>query len=100
MVATRLPKAARPFVDEVCRFLFLPCSYLLETPERALPILMNCAGPMIVRRVFGPATELPDGTIVDHGWIAEAVIYTAFGRVPDLGEIVRCWNGEPVEDQR
>ena len=100
MVGTKLPDTARPSVEAVCRFLFRPCDYLPDQSEHALPILMNSAGPMIVRRVFGPPTELPDGTIVDHGWIAEAAIYTAFGRVPDLGEVVRCWNGEPVGKQR
>lgn len=99
LIGSKLPLAARPFVEPVCAFLFLPCTHLHEAPERALPLLMNCAGPMIVRRVFGAPTELPDGTIIDHGWIAEAAIYTAFGRVPDLGEVVRCWSGEPVGEK-
>jgi hypothetical protein len=36
---------------------------------------------------------------VDFGWIAEAAIFTAFGRIPDLGEVVRCWAEEPVQQK-
>lgn len=52
---------------------------------------------MIVRQVFGPPRELSNSVIVDYAWIAEAAIFTAFGRIPDLGEIVRCWSSEPTK---
>jgi hypothetical protein len=73
--------------------------YLGDDAELALPILMNAAGPMIVRRVFGPPRSLEDSRFVDFGWIAEAAIFTAFGRIPDLGEVVRCWAEEPVQQK-
>jgi hypothetical protein len=99
-ICGRLPGAARPAVEEVCAFLFTPLEFLTDDKERALPILMNCAGPMIVRRAFGPPRPLEGGGMADFGWIAEAAIFTAFGRIPDLGEIVRCWRSEPVKPAR
>ena len=95
-IAARLGEADRVALDEVCAFLFEPLTY----DERALPVLMNCAGPMIVRRVFGPPAHGPSGAMVDYGLIAEAAIFTAFGRIPDLAEIVRCWTAEPVASGR
>lgn len=94
-IATKLPDGVAPAARAVCAFLFRPCAFLCEAPMRALPLLMNCVGPMIVRRVFGPPVEVANGGVIDHGWIAEAAIYTAFGRIPDLGEVVRCWRAEP-----
>ncbi|TFL16576.1 DUF6915 family protein [Jannaschia formosa] len=99
-VLPRLTGGAEPMVASVCAFLFRPCAFLPERPRAALPLLMNCAGPMIVRRVFGPPVELDDGGVADPGWIAEAAIYTAFGRIPDLGEVVRCWRAEPTGDDQ
>lgn len=96
LVARRLPPSARTSIEQVCELLFLPLRYLPVESDRALPLLMNCAGPMIVRHMMGPPAELTDGTIVDYGWIAEAAIFTAFGRIPDLGEVVRCWTAEPT----
>ncbi len=98
-VSGRLPEAAEPAINEVCRFLFSPLEYLGDDADLALPILMNAAGPMIVRRVFGPPRSLEDSRFVDFGWIAEAAIFTAFGRIPDLGEVVRCWAEEPVQQK-
>jgi hypothetical protein len=98
-VAGRMADTARPAIEAVCSFLFEPLKYLDEDRQCALPLLMNSAGPMIVRRVFGPAKRVSGGGIVDFAWIAEAAIYTAFGRIPDLGEIVRCWVAEPTGPQ-
>ncbi|NJM82588.1 MAG: hypothetical protein HC844_08865 [Tabrizicola sp.] len=96
-VAGRMPDAARPAIDAVCDFLFSPLGYLSGNSDDALPLLMNCAGPMIVRRVFGPPRPGATGGMIDYGWIAEAAIFTVYGRIPDLGEIVRCWTAEPVK---
>mgnify|MGYP000079152621 CR=1 FL=1 len=96
-IAGRMPKETREAIDEVCSFLFLPLQYLPSNGLQALPILMNSAGPMIVRQVFGPPQEISDGIIVDYAWIAEAAIFTSFARIPDLGEIVRCWSSEPTK---
>lgn len=98
-VAGRQPGVLEPSITEVCRFLFSPLEFLSHDAHLALPILMNAAGPMIVRRVFGPPRKLDGTRFVDFGWIAEAAIFTAFGRVPDLGEVVRCWADEPVRQK-
>ena len=96
LVCSGLPSTDPQIVREVCRFLFRPCAFVNGEPLRALPVLMNAAGPMIVRHVFGPPREAADGTVVDHALIAEAAIHTAFGRISDLHEVVRCVTGEPV----
>jgi hypothetical protein len=96
-VAGRMPDAARPAIDAVCEFLFSPLNYLTRNSELALPLLMNCAGPMIVRRVFGPPRQYKTEGMIDFAWIAEAAIFTVYGRIPDLGEVVRCWSAEPVK---
>lgn len=101
MVGARHPEWTREAVRKVCEFLFSPTLFLPSQPERALPLFMNAVGPLIVRRVFGPPEPPEDGkTVVDYGWIAEAVIYTVFGRIPDLGDVVRCWTAEPVRALR
>ena len=96
LVRSGLPSTDPRIVREVCRFLFRPCAFVHGEPLRASPLLMNAAGPMIVRHVFGPPREAADGTVVDHALIAEAAIHTAFGRISDLHEVVRCVTGEPV----
>jgi hypothetical protein len=96
-VAGRMPKGARHAIDDVCSFLFKPLQYLSFDSNCALPLLMNSAGPMIVRHVFGPPKEISGSDVIDYAWIAEAAIFTAFGRIPDLGEVVRCWSSEPTK---
>jgi len=96
-IAGRLPKELRECIDDVCSFLFLPLQHVPSIGLQALPILMNSAGPMIVRQVFGPPKEISSGIVVDFAWIAEAAIFTSFGRIPDLGEIVKCWPSEPTK---
>ncbi|MFK7876615.1 MAG: hypothetical protein AB8B71_12685 [Paracoccaceae bacterium] len=96
-VTGRTSEALRPAIGDVCSFLFQPIRYLSFDSHHALPLLMNSAGPMIVRYIFGPPTEIPDGTMVDYAWIAEAAIFTSFGRIPDLSEIVTCWSDEPTK---
>lgn len=97
LVAPRLSNSAHGAVLDVCELLFLPNRYLPEHEQTALALFMNSVGPMLVRRIFGPPSAVGD-TIVDHAWIAEAVIFTVFGRIPDLGEITRCWTAEPTAD--
>lgn len=104
LVGNRVPHDARGEIDRVCELLFLPVGFLVDCyassippAERGLPILMNSVGPMIARHVFGPPRTIASSkVVVDYGWLAEAVIFTVYGRIPDLGEIVRCWNGEPT----
>ena len=99
MVADRLHPTQHHAVEDVCVLLFAPRDFYPADPERALPVLMNTIGPVIARRVFGPpsVTEGEGRRIVtDWAWIAEAVIMTCFGRIPDLSEIVSSVRSEPV----
>ncbi|MEJ5220143.1 hypothetical protein WG622_17950 [Cognatishimia sp. D5M38] len=98
-VSGRLSQSAHPEANAVCEFLFSPTTYLSADPLRALSLMMNSCGPMIVRKVFGKPRTMPDGKIVDFGWIAEAAIFTAFGRIPDLREIIDCWDFEPTRKE-
>ncbi|MCY4180900.1 MAG: hypothetical protein OXD48_11635 [Litoreibacter sp.] len=88
LVSRKLPEDAYDSVLEVCAFLYLPSTFVDAELEHSLPVFMNAAGPMLVRRVFGPPCSLSDSVIVDFGWIAEAIIFTLFGRIPDLSEVV------------
>lgn len=97
LVAGSLPDALHEDVLEVCQLMFLPTRYLPENEALALPVLMNAVGPLLVRRVFGPPVIKGD-SVVDYAWIAEAIIYTVFGRIPDLHEVVKCWSGEPITE--
>lgn len=104
LVAGRVAKDMKGAIDRVCNLLFAPPRFLAKCsesltppPERGLPILMNSVGPMIARKVFGPPEPIGlHQTVVDYGWLAEAIIFTVYGRIPDLGEIVRCWRTEPT----
>jgi len=101
LVNTRQPSALHGEVARVCDLLFLPGQFLDHSAERGWPIFMNSMGPRLARRIFGPPTSVDQGNIVvDHAAIAEAVIYTAFGRIPDLGEVVRCFTGEPTRERQ
>jgi hypothetical protein len=60
---------------------------------RALAILCNSIGPLIVRRVLGPPRAVPgaaSGTkVFDPAWAAEAAIVWLMGRrIPPFAEIV------------
>ena len=98
MIAARVPGGCRDAVGDVAGFLFRPMDLVPAQPDRALCVLMNAAGLAVTRRVFGPPEERRvDGraVVIDWGWIAEAVIFTTYGRILDLGEVVRCWPREP-----
>ena len=98
MIANRLPAGCRAAVAAVAAFLFRPMDLVPTQPDRAPCVLMNAAGLAVTRRVFGPPVERRvDGRVVmiDWGWIAEAVMFTTYGRILDLGEVVRCWPREP-----
>ncbi len=103
LVCGRLDPVCRPVVEAVTELMFLPPRYVPEHPEKSLAVLMNAASPAIVRQVFGPPMELSAGNrrvMADPAWIAEAVIVTTYGRIPDLGEVVRCWTAEPGAPDR
>lgn len=101
LVTNRLHPGARPDVGAVYDLLTLPADYFPPNPDAALCILMNSFGPALARRVFGPPAErIRDSqqTIVDWGWIAEAVIFTLFGTITDMSTIARFCEREPGED--
>lgn len=97
-VSTEFPPEHADAVRRTVDLLFRTYDHLppaAAADPRPLSLLMNCVGPMIARRVFGPPDpDVPDP--VDHAHVAEAAIYVAYGYIPDLGEVVRCWTGEPV----
>ena len=83
---------------EVADFLWLPQHYAPDAPAAILSVFMNCVGVAMVRRVFGPPRIKGEGAgrvVTDFGWLAEAVVMTCFGRIPELGEIVRAVETEP-----
>lgn len=101
LVCSRLDPMLRPSVQRVADFLFLPARFPSSSPEKALSVLMNSSVLGIVRKIFGrPREQTSDGRVivVDHAAIAEALIFTLYGRIHDLGEIVRCCRSEPGDD--
>jgi hypothetical protein len=85
--------------EAVANLLFLPTHYVPDAPELALGVLMNTVGPTLARRVFGPPRiDTVDRTriVIDYGWIAEAVIMAAYGRIPDLREAIEALSDEPI----
>ena len=98
MICNRLPDGSEDFVGQVYDLLHLPEKYYPEAPEQALCVLMNAAGPGLVRRLLGPPEELDiEGKkiIIDKAWIAEAVIFATYGTIVDLGDIVKHCFSEP-----
>jgi len=100
MISQPLPQPMHSAVGEVVDFLFLPSKFAAGPIEKTLSILMNSVGLFLVRRVFGPPVEVRDSIrgetcVIDHGWIAEAVIFAMYGRIPDLREVVQAVRAEP-----
>ncbi len=97
LVSARLDPNCRFAVEKVCKFLFSPTQHVSTDHEKSLLVLMNAFGPALVRRLFGPPKDISVGdraVTVDWAWIAEAVIFTTYGRIFDLGEIVKLWPRE------
>lgn len=87
-------------VTKVTKFLFSPAKHVERDQDKAIAVLMNSAGMGIVRHVFGPPFEYSSkkgSGVIDYGWIAEAVIFSVYGRIPDLREVVNCVNREPKD---
>ncbi|MEM1132395.1 MAG: hypothetical protein AAGH53_05620 [Pseudomonadota bacterium] len=83
---------------QVAEFLWSPLLFDPEDDPRTLSILMNSVGPSIVRRIFGPPIVTHNGcerVAIDFGWIAEAVTMAAFGRIPNLSEVILSVSKEP-----
>jgi hypothetical protein len=82
---------------EVAEFLWQPLHYSDDPSYSVLSVLMNSAGPPLVRKVFGPPVLSSQGSAIDYGYLAEAIIMASFGRIPDLLEIVRSIKREPIQ---
>jgi hypothetical protein len=99
LVAAKLHPCIRSEVEKVYDILTLPLCFAPDYSDLAYCILMNTVGPPVIRRIFGPPREIEHAhgkSIVDMAWIAEALIFTMFGRIPELGEVVRCCTIEPL----
>jgi uncharacterized protein DUF6915 len=99
LVGNRLHPSQIPAARRVADFLFLPTDYYPADSEAALAVLMNSVGPSLVRRLFGPPrVETIDGkrVVTDWAWLAEAVIMACYGRIPELGELVRAIDPAPM----
>lgn len=104
MIAQPLPRPMHPGVRRVVEFLFLPSRFCSAPIEKSLSVLMNSMGLFLVRHVFGPPVEIighreNSVCVVDYGWIAEATIFTMYGRIPDLREVVASIKSEPGEGE-
>ena len=79
--------------------------FTLTLGERFLPgsqglgraLLMNSFGPPMVRRIFGPAYEIPASgsrpIIFDPSWTAEGIIVANFGKIPSLSSVLGAFSG-------
>ena len=101
--AKPLDAEARQFQEqaarEVASFLWMPLEFGSGAPTAVLSLLMNSVGPALVRLVFGaPQVRIynEQTLAVDYAWMAEAVIMSCFGRIPDLAEVVGCVEAEPA----
>ena len=102
LVVNRLDPSCRPAVSEVYDLLTLPVALVPRMPELGYSVLMNAFGPALVRRLLGRPRVLAHerGKIMlDYAWIAEALAFAMFGRIPDLGEVARACVREPFADQ-
>jgi hypothetical protein len=98
LVAGRLHPACAGSVASVYELLTLPLRFAGGTPILAYGVLMNSFGLALVRRLMGPPQRVVHArgqVTVDFAWIAEALIFTTFGRIPDLAEVVRSVRSEP-----
>jgi len=97
IIGGRLTPADVAPVKSVIEFLRLPEKFSDIAPSAVLAVTMNASALGIVRNVFGPPRQLNGSNeIVDYGFIAEAVIFTTFGRIPDLREVVDAVTREPT----
>lgn len=86
LVADEAARQKAPEADAraVLDLLLLPTQF---AGEAALCVLMNAIGPVVARRVLGPARER-DGRVFDPAWAAEAMIHRLYGGVPELRAVV------------
>ena len=75
---------------QVLEILMLPTMFAPNHGKRALRVLMNGFGPVLVRRIMGPAycVRAEDGerAVFDPSWTAEGFIVAQCGRIPSLSE--------------
>ena len=95
IIGKRLHPLTLPALADVYDLLTLPGRFFSSAPYAAWSLLMNAAGPSVVQRILGGPYALEDQNelvVVDHGWMAEAIIFALYGRIPDLREVVDCCN--------
>jgi hypothetical protein len=84
-------------VRGVLDLLLSPARFCRTNSAFAESLLMNSFGPVLVRRMLGPARAIKrsDGaeTIFDPSWVAEGLIVAHFGRIPSLSETLIPFSG-------
>lgn len=78
------PSHAQQVVDLLC----MAEIYLPNNQPLARILLMNSFGPLLVRRILGPAYSVGN-RIVDPSWIAEGIIIANFGRIWSLSDVLQ-----------
>jgi hypothetical protein len=99
LVAGKIHPSCEAAVGQVYDLLTLPAQLAPDHHVLTYAVLMNAFGPGLVRRLFGPPQRVDHAhgqATVDWAWIAEAIIFTMYGRIPDLGELVRSCSEEPM----
>lgn len=99
LVAGRIHPSCEAAVGEVYDLLTLPARLAPDHHGLTYAVLMNGFGPGLARRLFGPPQRIDHAqgqTTLDWAWVAEAIIFTMYGRIPELGEVVRCCRKEPA----
>lgn len=97
IISKRVAHSDETPVREVIEFLRLPEKYSDAHSSEVLAVTMNASALAVVRQVFGPPHIIEEGNdIIDYGFIAEAVIFTVFGRIPDLREVIDAVASEPT----
>jgi hypothetical protein len=84
-------------VKAVLNLLTLPGRLEGAETHQAFGLLLNGFGPVLVRRVLGPARaiRLSNGreVVFDPSWVAEGLIVAFHGRIPTLGETLSPFDG-------
>lgn len=99
----RLASAEGP--GAVADILLAPRRLAPEFSDRALAVLCNSIGPLIVRHALGPPREVRTAnagtTMFDPAWTAEAMIVWIMGRrIPALPEVVGALRRMPEGRRR
>lgn len=98
LVVNRLHPCCRPDAGHVYNLLTLPVELVPDMPDLGYAVLMNSFGPALARRILGRPRQIAHAKgeiMLDYAWVAEALIFAVFGRIPDLSEVARACIREP-----